>query len=106
MVTNNIGKTKLEKIKAQRGRIKRLIVDGDGAVLEMPDNEVLFKENIEWLKNYGITCEKTRDRDGRPIMFLDISEIELTIPQDHKRALDMENLVDSSLRSQTSREEH
>ena len=106
MITNNMGKAKLEKIKAQRGRIKMLIMQGDGAVLEMPNHEVLFNENIEWLKKFGITTEKAKDRDGRTIMFLDVSEIELTIPQDHKRALDMEGLIDNNLRTQTSREEH
>lgn len=104
MIASNMGKAKLEKIKEQRGRIKKLIMQGEGAFVEMPNHEVLFSENIEWLEKYGIKVERTKDRDGRPIMFLDINEIELSISQDYETLLKKEPLLDGNLRTQTSGE--
>lgn len=98
MITNAISKLKLEKIKDQRSRIKAAIMQGHGAEIEMPNHEVLFPENIEWLKEKGITVNKVRDRDGKPIVYIDIGGIDLEMPKDYKTALDKEKLIDNSLR--------
>lgn len=106
MINSSISKVKLEKIINQRRTIKGLIMQASSAVIEIPNHGVLYKENVEWLKKFGITVSEEKDRDGRPIMFLDTREIELEIPQDHKTVLDREPLIDNTLReTRSSREE-
>lgn len=65
----------LEKHKQQRERIRKLLQEGDGAVLEMPNHEVIFPANKKWLEKFGIRTDVTKDRDGRPICSIDIGQM-------------------------------
>lgn len=71
----NLGDFRIAKVKEQRNRIREVLKNGAGAELEMPKNDVIFPENIDWLKEFGIKVNSAKDRDGRTLNFLDISEM-------------------------------
>ena len=64
-----------QKVLKQKQQIMRILEQSTSASIELPNHEVLYPLNIEWLKENGIETKVVTDRDGRPITLMDTSKV-------------------------------